>query len=180
MAQEHAFPRGHSLLGDVVSTVFTSWGKAGEEAVTIQFAIQNVELHGSDSKAAYDVGITRADLDVVATGISGRLEHIHKFLGLAAADLDNAVPLVPASETGGPVKLNINVETLGEEIRHFRSIGAGADQSVRTLDVPKARPFGFGPLNQNKTSWMNGQVTLRALNPGNGVVATLEDGYPAS
>lgn len=181
MAQAHAFTRGHSELGDVNSFgTREAWGKAGEEAVSIQVAVQTVELHGSDSKSAYDVGITRADLDVQVNGITGTLANIHKFLGLADGDLDESTPLVPATESGGPIDLDINAENLGEKVRHFYSLGTGADGSVRELRVPKAKPINFGPLAQNKTSWMVPQVTFRALNPGNGVIATLTDGYPST
>ena len=169
MAASNAYTRGHSEFGHIAAgPTDVPWGEAGEEAVQIQIAVQNVELHGAGSKSAFDVGITRADLDLVVNGIDGSLTNIHRFLGLATGDITGSLP---ASDE----VLSINAENIGEAVREVYSLGAGALSLVRRIEVPSAKPFNLGPLAQTKTGWMIPSVTFRCLNPGDDIVMTIRD-----
>lgn len=168
MPASDAYVRGHSRVGELIGGSPTWWGKCREEAVSVNLNVQTVELHPSDGKSAVDVGITRADCDIVVGGIDGSLTNIHRFLGLSAGDLTGGLPAT--SEV-----LSINAENLGETVRNFLSEGVGALGTVRRINAPRAKPFGLGSLQQTKTGWMTPEVTLRALDPGTDIVVIITD-----
>lgn len=163
--------RGHTVFGHAAAgPTRTAWGRTGEEAVTLQFAVTTVDLYSSQSKMPEDTGITRVESTLAVNGIDGSLTNIGRMLGMPDSS-HNGGDLTALTDEA----LDFNDDDVGEQERWLYSLGPGPLNSTRTIDAFRCKVSDVQPLMQAKTDWMLPQASWRMLRPTSGPFITITD-----
>lgn len=153
--------RGITEFGHVkpgVTPTDVPWGKTAEDGFSIANSITRESLFSGQDLAEVDSAITRVEMTVNVTLLSGDAVTLARSLGLPESAVEDDV-------------LSVLADEIGTEEFHLYAIQPGPDGPVR-FEFFRARVSDPGSLAVSKTAWMTPNPTFAIMVPASGPLWT--------
>lgn len=148
--------RGITEFGHVNGSTDVPWGKTGEDGFSISHSVTRESLFSGQDLMEVDSAITRVEMTVGVTLLSGDAETLARSLGLPESAVTAGV-------------LEVLADEIGTEEFHLYAIQPGPSGPVR-FDFFRCRVSDIGDLAVSKTAWLNPNPTFAVLAPASGPV----------
>lgn len=137
------------------------WGNTQQDGVTLQLAVDTVDLQSAQAKMREDSNLVSADIQMVINLIVAELTALQRAWGLPADAFDGDLSgATPAAEV-----LTITEGNLGTREDTLYVLGPGP-VSTRRVEVGRAKVSDIGNLQFASNAYMLPTATWSVLNPG--------------